>query len=105
MQYFSVTSVPIVPNGVNNLATQGIALNAYPNPAQNTVRISVSGIQNVNGTLQVFDALGRAVLTATCDKAENDINISSLGSGAYSVVFTDSRNSAAKMQTRLVVIK
>ncbi|XZF15217.1 peptide-N-glycosidase F-related protein [Chitinophagaceae bacterium MMS25-I14] len=102
MQYFTVTSVPAT--AVSNLTTQETAIKAYPNPAQNAVQVNIEGIQDVKGTLQVFDALGRTVLTAICDKAQNEINISSLVNGAYSVVFTDNHNTV-KLQTRLMVIK
>jgi hypothetical protein len=92
------------PTGVANIssATKEASIDAYPNPAQRSVTVSLGGINKVSGDISIVDALGRVVLTQPCISAVQYINTSSLSNGVYTVVYTDN---SGKLQTRLLIAK
>lgn len=69
----------------------------YPNPANNTITLSVSGIEAYN--LSVTDISGKIVLQKSLTGIENTLDISSLSSGAY--FFT--LNSGDKRETVKII--
>ncbi len=91
--------------GVNELSTKAMAIDAYPNPAQNQLNIEIGGIDRVNGTLSVLDVLGRVVLTENCTETSKQINTTSLENGVYTVQFVDNTNGTNKLQTRIIIAK
>jgi hypothetical protein len=99
-QYFSVNT----PNYIENIAESPVRIEAYPNPARNTVYVDVSGMQQVKGELHLIDALGRVVSVTKCSDAHQQLNIEGLANGVYTVLFinTDSGN---KLTTRLLIAK
>jgi len=102
-QYFTTsfaTGVETI-NGAENMA----AITAYPNPARDNVTINITGVQGVEGTLQLVDALGRTVLEQQINTAEQTINTSSLANGIYTIVFRDAHAAGTKLQTRLVIAR
>ena len=62
----------------------GAGLQLYPNPAQHTLRLA-STLDLSGGTVQVFDALGRVVLT---QPSQPSLDISTLAPGAYRLVLS-----------------
>ena len=46
-------------------------LSAYPNPVGDLLNITVSGIEEINGTIQVMDALGKVVKSFSCKEDAN----------------------------------
>jgi len=102
-QYFSIAG----PLGVSNVNApdNNLAIDAYPNPAQYSVTVNISGTQNVNGTLRMIDALGRVVLEKECTATSQQLNISSLANGLYTIYFVDSKNPESKLQTRVLIAK
>lgn len=89
--------------GISNLTGGDLSLEAYPNPAQHILNVDINGMQQVNGTIQVIDALGRTMLQTTCDKAHQQLNIGNLPNGVYTVLFIGSTGN--KLQTRLLIAK
>ncbi len=102
-QYF--TTDGMFPAGVTNLSEIPLTIEAFPNPAYNTVSINISGVQNVAGTIKLIDALGRVVIEKECNSAQQVMDVSSLSNGAYTVVFIDKDEPSAKLQTRLMIAK
>lgn len=98
-QYFSTDWT----TGIANVTENDIAIEAYPNPASNSVSIDVLGLQQVRGTISIVDVMGRVVLATQCTSAHEIINTSSLASGVYTVLFTG--DAGGKMHTRLVIAK
>jgi len=88
------------PTSVNNLSAQVASVEAYPNPAQNTVTVNISGIDKIDGYLQIIDATGRTVITHKVDHPSQVMDIASLANGLYSVIYTDAQG---KLQTRLLI--
>ena len=100
-QYFYVKPNPSL--GVTNVATADIKMDAYPNPAENVVNVDLTGIQQVKGTLKIIDALGREVSVTPCNDTHQQINVSSLADGVYSLLFIGA--TGEKLQTRLLIVK
>lgn len=99
VQYF-YTSTPV---GVTDITAVDQAMQTYPNPATNMVNIDFDGMTDVNGTIQLIDALGRIVKTVPCTSAHTELSLNGLMTGIYTVVFTN--NAGQKMQTRLFVTR
>lgn len=99
-QYFYTTT----PTGITSLSESPLEILAYPNPAQNTVTIALSGMDRVNGVIQLIDALGRVVTQDNCNTAQQQLNTSSLANGIYTVLFVDNV-SGNKLTTRLLIAK
>jgi hypothetical protein len=87
------------------LNANATGLEVYPNPAQNTLNVDLSGIDKVNGTIKVLDMLGRVVISEQCNEVSKQINTSALNNGVYTVQFIDNNNSNNRLQTRIVIAK
>lgn len=92
------------PTGVEAImnANAPLTIEAFPNPAQKTVTVTISGIEKVKGNIQVIDALGKIVMTQVCNNATEEIDVSGVANGVYTIVYTDGKG---KMQTRLMIAK
>lgn len=77
------------------------AIDAFPNPAQDMVTVTLSNMNNIHGTIRIVDPLGKTVLAQDCNNARQSVNISGLASGTYLVVFDGTDHS--RIQTRLVI--
>ena len=99
---FFTTNYPV---GINDLSESRLGLEAYPNPAQNTVNIDISGMQQVSGKIQVIDALGRVVLETICSDTHSRINVEPLENGVYTLLFIDDKQPNNKLETRLLIAK
>jgi len=70
-----------------------ISLTVYPNPASDI--IFVSGLTQKT-TLEIFDPLGKKILTKLIDTNQNGVSISELASGIYIFKLNDSSNVTIK---------
>ncbi len=100
-QYFSTTTWAA---SVTNVNTENVSINTYPNPATSSVTVTLEGFQQVKGTLQLIDAVGRVVLTRSCTDATQTLNVSPFANGVYTVVYIDDA-AKGKIQTRLLIAK
>jgi hypothetical protein len=101
-QYFYVDHP--FPAGVNNnIVTEGVGINAYPNPAQDNVTVDLSGIDKVKGKLQVVDIMGRIVMSQNCATASTVLNVSKLTAGVYTLQFVN--DAGNKLTARLLITK
>ncbi|MDR3681853.1 MAG: peptide-N-glycosidase F-related protein [Flavipsychrobacter sp.] len=91
--------------GITNIETgKNITIDAYPNPTTGNVTVSLVGFQQVKGTLQLIDAIGRVALTQPCNDEVQTINVSRFANGVYTLVYIDN-NANGKIQTRLLIAK
>jgi len=91
--------------GVSNISESSLAIEAYPNPAQNMVNVNITGLQQVSGRLQVIDALGRVVSEMACNDAHQQINVGDLVSGVYTILFINNDGTGNRLTTRLLIAK
>ncbi len=103
-QYFSTGIPPVSHVGVTNISSTPVAIVAYPNPARDVVNVDISGIDGVNGTIHIIDALGRLVAESVCTTEHTAINVSSLMNGVYSVLYVNDA-SGNKLTARLLIVK
>jgi len=90
------------PTNVHNVVSENAGMKAYPNPAQNNVTIEFTGLDNLNGTLQVTDLTGKIVAAQKISGTIQELSTAALANGTYIVVYKDEQRS---MQTRLVIAK
>jgi len=73
-------SLPEVPES----APDGLSI--YPNPARNTIEVAIQGVSSPLSNIEVFDILGRRVLSPA---ANTRLDVSGLESGVYLIRISD----------------
>jgi len=101
VQYFSTA---LNPAGVTNQTAVAETMDVYPNPAQSVVNIDIAGVQQVNGVIQVLDALGRTVLQSPCTGLHQEMSTSGLANGVYTVVLMN-QGTGNRLQSKLLILK
>ena len=69
-----------IPKCKNN---DNVVINAYPNPSNGIVNITLSEWDDIEITLSVYDVLGRKILSQKIFKNETQLNLTSLSTGIY----------------------
>lgn len=82
------------PNSI--IEAKDIYFNVYPNPSSGIFNLELNGVKN-NSILNVYNALGKVVLTRNVSQGNNIVNLNNLQNGFYyfDIVF----NGAKKSQT------
>jgi hypothetical protein len=70
-----------------NLPDSPITLNAYPNPFNNNINLSVSARENRNLEIQIYDIMGRKIRSVYSGRYNNNLNISVDASGWNSGIY------------------
>jgi hypothetical protein len=78
-------------------------LEAYPNPANNSVTLMINGVTQTTGYIELIDAQGRMVLKQKATGFQNIINLSEVTPGIYMVVYKDEH--VSQIQKRISVVK
>ena len=101
-QYFTTGGVT---TGIHTLSVKdnGPAILAFPNPAQDNINITISGVQSAKGQIELIDGQGRSVLLQKASGADNIISLNGLSNGVYTILYTDSKIS--QIQTRMFIVK
>lgn len=101
-QYFTTGGVA---TGIHNLSSKnnGPAINAFPNPAQDNINVTISGVQSAKGQLELIDGQGRSVLQQKASGTDNIISLNGLSNGVYTILYTDSK--VSQIQTRMFIVK
>lgn len=75
-----------------------IEFNAFPNPSSDVIAVQISGLLEVDMTLQLFDMNGKLVKQSSVNKGSTiaHIDVSTLYSGQYLVELTDGVNKYSK---------
>ncbi len=102
-QYFYTVDTATL--AINEVTENNVTIEAYPNPAQNVVNIDLSGLQDVNGMIQIFDAMGRVVKEVRCSSAHQQVDVKELVSGMYTIAYTNLNRPADRLTTRLLIAK
>ncbi len=102
VQYFTTKQGPL---GIQNVNMTAAGMDIYPNPAQNIVNVSINGITDIKGTIKLIDALGRVVLTESCNAPTHTIHVANFANGMYTLLFVDASAEDIKLQTRLIIAK
>ncbi|MEZ5015974.1 MAG: peptide-N-glycosidase F-related protein [Flavipsychrobacter sp.] len=94
------------PTAVKNINEQLASFKVFPNPAANSVNVTIEGLTTIDGTINIVDMLGRVVVSERTTTSQNTINIDRLTSGVYNVVYsTNTGDGTIKLQQKLVVDK
>jgi len=87
--------------GINNIAATNLSV--YPNPASSLLNINSN--QNLGGyNLQMFDLVGRLVISQVLEGSNNAINVATLSNGTYIYRITDKETNVIA-QSKFNVIK
>jgi hypothetical protein len=77
---------------VDNPTSSSLATSIFPNPASTSFFLEINATTLKNGKIQIINGLGITVLEVNSTKALQEIDVSSLTAGLYTVsVFTDGR--------------
>jgi hypothetical protein len=100
-----VVTYKINPVSINELTSDDVTLNVYPNPASNnlTIDYNING-KNENGRIDVYDVLGQKVMTHSLTKNQDKLNIdlNNLNSGVY---FYSIKVGGKMLRTERVIVK
>src|SRR5690606_33709964 len=64
-----------------------IQLSIAPNPANQTIALTVEGFSDAQAIVKINNILGQTVLTTGAPKLQNNIDVSTLPSGIYTLTF------------------
>lgn len=86
--------------GVNEIEDFGKYVNLYPNPASNTVKLSLNNLAHSDFSYEIYNSNGQLISASVINYLYSEINISDLSSGLYFVKVFNNYNTITK---RLVV--
>ncbi|MDR2980231.1 MAG: T9SS type A sorting domain-containing protein [Bacteroidales bacterium] len=76
----------------NNILTSDLTFKVYPNPAVDIVKIDMDGEYSIN----IYDVMGKKVLSQTQLQGINDIDVSALRTGVYMLEVTQGEGTQMK---------
>jgi hypothetical protein len=83
-----VQLLPKITNGVTNINGE-FELSAYPNPVSDVLTITVVGLDEVNGTIQLMDFSGKLILNKAMNEPTLLLEMKDLSSGIYFIRYKD----------------
>ncbi len=96
------SAVPVaLDDTVVTIADAGSGISVFPNPAVNTVTVSLSDNGSPGGVLGVYDLTGRRVMERRITSVSFQLDVSALKSGVYFIV---ANNEAHRRVVKLVKI-
>ncbi len=98
--YFNI----LWPQGVTEVNTLP-AMSVYPNPAGAQLTVTLGGIAEARGTLQLVDMMGRVVLQQAVNNSSTVVNTSGITNGIYTIVYKSVDGDDAKLQSRVVIAR
>jgi Secretion system C-terminal sorting domain len=84
------------PNGIQDEMNNDYGLKVFPNPSQNFINFSFSGLPSENLILVVFDLNGKVIVEKTISNLNNTINVSNYNEGTYLYSITNSKGDFLK---------
>jgi len=76
--------------GIDELVANAVTV--YPNPNNGIINITLSTGLSKNSTLEIYDAIGKLIITETLSSESNTLNISNLSNGIYSFRVLNNNN-------------
>jgi hypothetical protein len=64
-------------------------MEAYPNPVNSVVTVTINGTMAANASVEITDVTGKVIKTVKLNGAKADINVSDIASGVYFVKYAD----------------
>jgi hypothetical protein len=96
--FYIHTTNAVFPLGVTKVNSEGFAINAYPNPAQDRITVQIDGTRSGKSQLYITDLAGRQLMSAPMESNKAIIDMSSLASGIYMLRYSDEeRNETIKI--------
>ena len=80
-------------------------INIYPNPAGAQLTVTLEGLAETNGILQLFDMTGREVSRQAVTDPSSVINTSAIANGVYTITYRGDGETGARLQSRVVIAK
>jgi hypothetical protein len=78
------STVPVmIPDSAIGMDAAADGMTIFPNPAMSGVMVKLADPSSVGGLLEVFDQLGRQVLTMRVTSTEVQLNVSAWSAGVY----------------------
>jgi hypothetical protein len=68
--------------GIDELVSNAVTV--YPNPTNGIINITLSSELTKNSTLEIYNAIGKLIITEVLSNELNTLNISNLSNGIYS---------------------
>ncbi len=81
------------------------AIVAFPNPAQELIYVSISGLSGINGTLILTDALGRIVRVQTYNQDRQAMYVQGLPNGLYNLKYRDYNGVFSATPVRVLIAR
>ena len=81
--------------GIATLNSFNAIIKTYPNPTSNMLNLDINTVSRINGTVTIFDALGRTVFAEKVDYlglVKKQINVAAFGRGIYSLQISDAKH-------------
>ncbi len=103
VQYFFLDSMATVAR-ISNVNESNVFMEAYPNPVHGVVNVDISGLQNVQGKIELMDMAGRVVALVSVYDAHTQVNVEQLSGGVYMLVYVNGA-SGTRAQTKLLIAK
>ena len=76
--------------GIDELVANNVTI--YPNPNNGIINITLSSELSKNSTLEIYDAIGKLIVTEALSGELNTLNISNLSNGIYSFRVLNNNN-------------
>lgn len=83
--------ITVVPEGtlsVPDFATRLSAINLYPNPASSTLNVEIPSQFKEDLTIEVYNVLGKKILSKTISQLKTSLSISNWNDGVYLIKIT-----------------
>jgi hypothetical protein len=77
----SISVITCTTTGIDELS--GFSINVYPNPNTGVLNIAMSSDLANHASVQIFDALGKLVISQNLSSEQNMVNTSALSNGVY----------------------
>jgi hypothetical protein len=84
---WTTVSFKTFPVGVKNIKGEEIAINLFPNPAQDVVTIQLSNANTANGSIEIINMDGKVLRTFEVNQSSTTIDIRELPAGLYFVKY------------------
>ena len=101
-QYFTTGGLA---TGIHSLSARNNApgIMAFPNPADDHISITITGVAFANGQFTFIDGQGRVVLQQKAAGIENEVNFAGLPDGIYTISYSDAQ--IQQIKTRIVIAR
>lgn len=101
VQYFKTDPL----TGLNEVNPSEKSIELFPNPANETVTITLNGIAAVSGTIIIKDAIGKVLHREKINHSTQTIPTAQFSQGMYLVDFVPDHKSGATLQSKLIIVR